>query len=910
MRSGPEIQEALRRLAAKWGTYDGGERAEAQTFLNELFAAYGGDRLAIGARFEDFTTSAGFMDLHWPGVCIFEMKRPGSSLAKAREQIHRYWMESDDPSTETSAARFVVLCSFGEFEIWEPGSRPSSPRATVALADLADRYEVLGFLIGPNIEPTFIEHHRLLTTTATKLVADLYRSMSERSAAPPDELLRFVMQTVWCLFAERLQMLQGWPLENTVKNLLDNSTRSPAAEIGHLFRLLNQRGDHNRRGVLSGTTYVNGDLFANPAAVDLSRDELLMLLEASRSDWSKVNPTIFGSLLEGLLGKDRRDELGAHYTHEADIMKIVTPTIIRPWRDRIAALTSPTAGRQLLDELCGFRVLDPACGCGNFLYVAYRELRGLESELKERIRVLAQDKGLAVPPGPWPFFPLSNMLGIDIEHRAVSIARVVLWMGHRQMIGLYGEAEDPLPLVDLSGIRQADALRVPWPECDAIIGNPPFYGSQWLRGALGDDYVSWLSKEFGVGIKDLCTYWFRRAADHLQPGQRAGLVGTNSIAQNRARSASLDYVLTQGGVITDAISTQKWPGEAKVHVSLVNWIDEPADPPKPFLLDGLEVAGIGADLTESLPGAWTPVLLLANAGRCFQGPIPVGAGFILTEVEARSMLARDDAFYREVVRPYLIGEDIAEAPDQGPSRWTIDFDNQPLQDAQRFAQALEIVRERVRPEREKNRDKRFRERWWQFGRSRGELRAAIKPLRRSIAAPRVGKRFLVCWVNPPTLASDSTNTFAFDDDFAAGVLSSRTHGAWAWHQASTFKGDLRYTPTSVFMTFPWPDGATAEQRERVAEASRRLLARRSEICLTEQVGLTTLYNRVDDGAYTDLMRLHRDLDEAVVACYGWPRSAAQDDRELVVRLTDLNQQIAQGRPYRPFAHLDRAAPPD
>src|SRR5699024_5182734 len=235
--------------------------------------------------------------------------------------------------------------------------------------------------------------------------------------------------------------------------------------------------------------------------------------------------------MEGVLG-ERRWELGAHYTHEADIMKIVTPTIVRPWQERIDKTTSVSEARGLLDELCEFRVLDPACGCGNFLYVAYRELRGLEQQLKDKISDLAKTTGLPVPAGPWPFVRLTNMQGIDIEPTAVMIARVTLWMGHRQMIDIYGEAEDPLPLVTLASIQAGDALRIGWPETDAIIGNPPFYGSQFIRRAMGDDYVDWLKDEFKIGVKDFCTYWFRRAADHLKPDQRAGLVGTNSISQN------------------------------------------------------------------------------------------------------------------------------------------------------------------------------------------------------------------------------------------------------------------------------------------------------------------------------------------------------------------------------------------
>jgi hypothetical protein len=214
--------------------------------------------------------------------------------------------------------------------------------------------------------------------------------------------------------------------------------------------------------------------------------------------------------------------------------------------------------------------------------VAYRELRALEQSLKQRITEMSRAAGLPVP-GPLPYVPLRNLYGIDISEFATRIAQVTLWMGHRQMVDRYGAAEPPLPLVDLSTIRTADALEVEWPEVDCIVGNPPFLGSQHMRQALGADYLKWIEKEFRVGVKDYCVYWFRRAHDHLTPGQRAGLVGTNPVAQNRARSASLEYVASNGGVITDAVSTQVWPG--KVHVSLVNWVKAPMTPPEVFTLD-------------------------------------------------------------------------------------------------------------------------------------------------------------------------------------------------------------------------------------------------------------------------------------------------------------------------------------
>lgn len=900
MRSGAEIEAALAAFVTRWGSYSGSERSEAQTFLNELFDAYGTDRKAVGALFEDFKSSAGFMDLHWPGHLIVEMKKPGVPLAKADDQRIRYWQESSDAAAGIPAARWVVLCNFHEFEVWEPGRFPKEPRLRLTLEQLPDRFEAFLFLQQGQIEPVFNEQRRELTAEAAEHVAQLYTSMADRGAAPVEEIQRFTMQLVWCMFAEDLKLLDGLPLSHAVETILRDPQLNSTRELDYLFGLLNKKSDAGRVGEYAGTRYVNGELFAEVSTPMLTRGELEHLKKAVEFDWRKVNPTIFGSLLEGVLGRERRSALGAHYTHEADILKIVTPTIVRPWRERIAAVSTVTDARDLLDELCAFTVLDPACGCGNFLYVAYRELRALEYELKAKIVTLAETTGAPKPAGPLPYVPLTNMYGIDIERVAVMIARITLWMGHRQVMDLYGEAEAPLPLVSLPGVRQADALRTDWPKVDSIIGNPPFLGSQLLRESLGGPYLDWLSKEFGVGVKDLCVYWFRRAHDALEPGHRAGLVGTNSISQNRARSASLEYIAANGGVITDAVSSQKWPGEAKVHVSLVNWVKEPDPLATDFALDGMAVEGITPSLTAAGADEWTPVALDANKGKCFQGPIPVGAGFIVSDEVAATLLAAEDANYEDVVRPYLTASDIADSPTQSPGRWIIDFAQLSLESAMKYGRALDIVRAEVKPFRETVRRDGHREKWWLYGEPRVGLRRAVGPLARYAAVGRHAKRLYIAWVKRGSISSDATCAFAFDNDYSMGILLSRAHDAWAWAQSSTLKGDLRYTPTSVFAAFPFPE-PTDTQRDKIAVASAALYEHRSALCGEHNMGLTKLYNLMDEGGFQDLKRLHKELDESVAEAYGWPKSVAQDNAELVRRLRDLNREITEGtRKYAPF----------
>lgn len=493
---------------------------------------------------------------------------------------------------------------------------------------------------------------------------------------------------------------------------------------------------------------------------------------------------------------------------------------------------------------------------------------------------------------------MTNITGIDIDAFAVSLARVTLWMGHKLAVDELDLDEATLPLADLSGIRVADALRVPWPQASVIVGNPPFHGDRNLRGLLGDSYVEWLKSEFDCGVKDHCVYWFRKAHDHLAPGQRAGLVGTNSISQNRARSASLNYVAEGGGVITDAVSTQPWPGEAVVEVSIVNWIKEPDPLPSRFVLDEADVQGIDTALREStIPVADVPVLV-ANKGRAFQGVIPRGDGFVLPSDEAELLRARSDADYRAVVLPYIGGKDITSTVRQAPSRFVVDFGVKSLEEAMEFPAALDIVRERVKPSRDL--DPVYSDCWWRLWRPRPELALATAGLDRFIAGTATGKRILFVWCEKDWRPSNATNVFALDSDYAMGVLTSRIHTDWARARSSTLRADIRYTPSSAFETFPWPQ-PREEQRDRIGRLSRQLLGLRATLCREHEIGLTVLYNRLDDGAYTALRAAHRDLDLAVIAAYGWSSGVLDDVRQRNRLLLERDAAILGGEiPYSPF----------
>jgi len=891
--TGEEIRARLSVFAAKWSVYDGGERSEAQSFLNELFDCYGTARQAV-ATFEQ-RQGATFVDAIWPRVCLIEMKAPSETakLAAHRQQALDYWEDAADPATSTPSPRWVVLCSFRRLEIWEPGAYPKAPRTVLDLIDLPDQYDTLLFLAGD--EPVFAGGQAALTREAVVHVVDLYEQLQSRAAADDDVLRDFLLQTVWCLFAEDLAQIPGHRFTTIVDDLIANPKRSSSNDLFGLFEALNSPGTE-QHGLYADMPYANGGLFERPAKVHLEAPELEHLRSAAGFQWREVQPSIFGSLLEGGLGHDRQWTLGAHYTHEADIQKVVQPTIVEPWRERIGALTKHKDAVAAQNDLLAYVVLDPACGSGNFLYVAYRELRRIEQRLREREAELRVAEGK--PKGDQvslsAFFPLSNVKGIEIDGFAVALARVTLWMGHTLAVRELNLDESTLPLADLSGIRVGDALKLDWPRADAIIGNPPFIGTKMMRTRLTDEYVEDLRARFGVGVKDYCVYWFRKAHDHLAPERRAGLVATNSIREGGNRRASLDYVAESGGVITNAVSSQKWPGEANVHVSIVNWV-RGSVPQPPYMLNGEEVSGITPGLRAGSASELGEHLAM-NANHQFFGVVPGGSGFILSAAEAELLRSEPGADYDEVIRPYLVGADITNNPRLEPTRFAIDFEFRTLEQAMLYPAAIDRVRKLVKPHRDKARRKAYRERWWRFEEPIVAMRQALERLPRFIACPAQSKRIFMIWCEPAWCPSNLTSVFAFDDDFAFGLLSSHIHTRWATDQSTKLETRPRYT-TQSFMSFPWPDG----KREEVADLARRFESHRRETCLEQNIGLTTLYNQLDDGAWKDLCDLHRELDEAVAAAYGWPKSVAHDPDESNRRLLELNRAIAAGEvEYDPF----------
>jgi hypothetical protein len=403
----------------------------------------------------------------------------------------------------------------------------------------------------------------------------------------------------------------------------------------------------------------------------------------------------------------------------------------------------------------------------------------------------------------------------------------------------------------------------------AIIGNPPFQGGQRITGALGTSYRDYLVQHLAGGQRgsaDLCAYFFLRSADALQPGGMAGLVATNTIAQGDTREVGLDQLAARGFSIPRAVPSRPWPGNAAVEVAHV-WLRS-GGWQGAYALDEKPVAAISPFL--SVPGAaqGNPYRLKANEGKSFQGSIVLGMGFVLEPDEAQALIAKDPR-NAEALFPYLNGEDLNSRPDQSPSRWVINFQDWPLERAETYPDLMAIVREKVKPERDKNNRTQRRERWWQYAERAPALYATIAGMERVLVKTQVSRYWAFEFTSSHIVFDQRLVVFADNDYFLFSLLQSEIHWTWAVEHASTMKQDMSYTPTDVFATFPRPT-----KTSKLADIGKTFHEARKRIMGLNQEGLTKTVQKVSNpqnnsADIAELRRLHVAMDNAVAAAYGW-----------------------------------------
>lgn len=940
---------------AKWHAVELKERSASQAHFIDLCRLLGikdpisddpkGDFFAFEKGASKTSGGEGWADVWRKNCFAWEYKGKAKDLDKAFSQLQQYAIALENPP-------LLIVSDMDRIRIHTNWTNTVQQVHHISLDDLLDasKRDLLRacFNDPEKLKPS--KTRQLLTEEAAQRFATLAQRLRTRGHAP-DAVAHFVNRLIFCMFAEDVGLLP----DKLFEQMLDASRIDPA-EFEPNSRILFEAMRKGGRIDFKKIEWFNGGLFDTDGTLPLEKADILDLIEASKLDWSDIDPSILGTLFERGLDPDKRSQLGAHYTDRDKIMMIVRPVIVEPllaeWAAvksqieaelaKAAASTGATKTRAtneanrlrvaFMERLTAFRVLDPACGSGNFLYLALLELKNLE----HRVNLESEALGL---PREFPRIGPEAVLGIELNPYAAELARVSVWIGEIQWMRRNGfeAARNPV-LRSLNTIENRDAVLAPdgsqaeWPKADVVVGNPPFLGNKKMIAGLSEVYTATLRKAWThvPGGVDLVAYWFAKAWAQMQAGQltRAGLVCTNSIRSGANREVLKPIV--EGGRIFEAWGDEPWTVDgAAVRVSMVCFEIQKAGPSR---LDGELVTEVFADLSAARGGVdlISAARLQENNGTAFQGPVKVGP-FDVEGEQARLWLklptnpnGRPNS---DVLFPLLNGSDVTRRPS---GRWIVDFGTMAERDAELYEAPFQHCIVNVKPERDKNRRERRKLFWWQHGETVPGLKRASSGLSRAIFTPRVAKHRLFVWTASKVVPDSRVVAIARDDDTSFGILHSRFHEIWSlalggWHGVGN---DPQYTPSLGFETFPFPKGLTPNipaadyavdpRAQKIAAAAARLNELRENwlnpadqvICLPEVVPgypdrivpkdeaaekvlklrtLTNLYNQRP----TWLQNAHAALDEAVAEAYGWGddwRAGLLTEDEILARLFKLNQE--------------------
>jgi len=925
-----------RDFIAKWQHVELKERSAAQEHFIDLCRLVGhptpveldptGDCFCFERGVSKHGGGEGFSDVWKRGFFGWEYKGKHKDLNAAYNQLLLYRDALASPP-------LLVLCDLDRIIIHTNFTNTVSTRYEIALAELGEprSLEVLRavFFSPDKLRPG--QTSEAVTRLAAEKIADIAESMRKRNL-DAQAVAHFLDRVVFCMFAEDIGLLPAAIFTRIAQTAAKEPERF-CMFVGNLFKSMSTGGDFG----LDRIRHFNGSLFDHADVPDLTIDEVNRIVAAVRLDWSAVDPTIFGTLFERGLDPSKRSQLGAHFTGREDILLLVNAVVMEPlrreWaetRETVSCLLDTgkkkrddkTEKRELsssalkkaqmesssllhgyLVRLQSVKVLDPACGSGNFLYVTLQALKDLEKE----VIVFSMDNGLGsfIPlVGPWQLY------GIELNPYAHDLAQMTVWIGWLQWLKFngFGSPQEPIlraipanfqcrdsimTVVSHEGAEAQSELTEPdWPAVDFIVGNPPFLGGNRIRAELGDTYVENLFRLYKDRIPafaDLCCYWFEKARAHIKAGKckRAGLLATQGIRGGVNREVLKR--IKESGDIFWAVSDRDWvQNGANVHISMAAF-DNGLETKR--ILDGQTVSKINPDLT-SCADMTTAVIIKKNKGISFQGPSPKAPFDIDAETATTMVVDTGNPNGRpnsDVVRPVVSAVDICQS---SRGNWTIDFALMPLDEAAKYEKPFEYVKTIVLPAREQRSDD-YRGMWWQYARPRPEMREALRGLKRYIATPRVSKHRLFVWLDASVLANDGTIVFARDDDMFFGVLHSHIHEVWALEQGTQLETRPRYTPTTCFETFPLPR-PTPEQAEAIGIAARELVEQRDRWLKPESATSAELKKRTLTNLYnarpTWLDLAHKKLDASVAAAYGFSPDLSDD--QILSRLLELNRERA------------------
>ncbi len=900
-----DIRSNAMAFAAEWRDAKS-ERADAQTFWGELFAVFGIKRRSVASFEEKVKSISGTydrIDVFYSGVMIGEHKSLGEDLSKAASQAFDYVQSLTREGRIDEVPQFIVVSDFARIAVYDLESdEPAKPVARFPTAKLHENIRHFGFLFG--YAATKVDPEDEINVRAVQTLGELHDAL-EKGGYAGHKLERFLVRVLFCLFADDTGIFDPDTFKLVVKE-----SRADGGDLGpilaRLFKVLDQKSqdrDKNLPTELKSLPHVNGALFAEDLGfAEFSRAMRAALLKCCEFNWARISPAVFGSLFQSVMADKKRRQIGAHYTSERDIMKLIRSLFLDDLRKELDSIRGNLPElRRFQDKLAGLRFLDPACGCGNFLVVTYRELRLLELEVLKELHGGNIDAAKSAMKS-WIGIDVDQMYGIEVEEWPARIAEVAMWLIDHQMnqrvSETFGQPILRLPLVKSASIHVGNALTLDWNDvlpakrCAYVLGNPPFIGHHLQSEEQKADQNRIWSEASASGVLDYVTCWYRVAAEYIK-GQpvRCAFVSTNSVSQGEQPGIFWPILLKRGVVIHFAHRTFKWESEAKgkahVHVVIIGfgvqdvprkvlweYEEEDGDRGKPSL-----VREINPYLFEG------PNTLLTNRTEPIcrvpgmkYGNKPTDDGnFLLTRAE-RDELVRDEPGAKKFIHKYIGAEEFLDGVERF-CLWLPDIKPTELRALPLVSKRVEAVRKfRLASKAPTTREyadypTRFR-----------QIAQTSEPFVLVPGHTSENRRYIpFAYFGPEVIPSNACFFIPSASKYHFGIISSAMHMAWVRQFCGRIKSDYRYSKDIVYNNFPWPE-PDAAKTAFVEAAAKSVLKVRKDF---EDQTLAALYDPL--AMPKELRDAHKELDRAVDRCYR--QQPFTTDRQRVEFLFDLYQRL-------------------
>ncbi len=870
-----EIKDRAVKFTKEWEN-DFNEDAEAKSFMDDFFNVFGIPRRRV-AGFEINVKKdggkQGFIDLLWKGTILIEFKSRGKDLDKAHKQAKDYFPGLKD----NELPKYILVSDFARFRLYDI---EEDKTIEFKLKDFVSNVQHFGFIAG--YQKKIFHEQDPANIKAAELMGKLHDRLEEIGyEGHPLEI--YLVRILFCLFAEDTTIFNKQQFEDYITQRTNEDGSDLAAKLQELFQVLNTSSEKRFKNVdeqLAEFPYVNGKLFEEQlptASFDSKMRQAL--LDCCYLDWSKISPAIFGSMFQSVMNPTERRNLGAHYTSEKNILKLIKPLFLDElWAEFETIKSNKNKLPEFHKKISTLKFLDPACGCGNFLVITYRELRLLEIEILRSMNKSGQGF-LNVSDIIW--LDVDMMYGIEYEEFPARIAEVAMWLIDHQMnmaiSNEFGQYFVRLPLKKAATIVHGNALQTDWEklvpknELSFILGNPPFYGYSFQSKEQKADMLKVFKDMDGTGILDYVTAWYLKASEYIQNTNiRVGFVSTNSISQGEQVGVLWGILFNKYDIkINFAHRTFVWNNEAKgkaaVHVVIIGFSkaefkekllfeyedggDEPheikAKNINPYLIDGKNI----------LIGRRTKPL--CKVPEMIKGSSPTDGGFLLLEDEQKKALLANSPEAKTFIRKYVGSYEFINAV----PRWCLWLKDANPQILKSFPEIIQKIKE-VKEFRLKS-TKASTRKWADFPSLFIEER---QPNKEYIIIPRVSsenrKYIPIGYLKKDVIVSDSAIALLDATLFHFGILTSQMHMCWVKYTCGRLKSDYRYSNTIVYNNFPFPESPTEKQKEAIEKAAQKVLDTRAEF---PKNTLADLYNPLTMPPI--LVKAHNELDKVIDLSY-------------------------------------------